>query len=806
MMKHELNCNNSRRRCDRGESGRGMLEIIAVLSIMGLLSIAIAWGYIQASRRETAVTLSDLVTKSVAGVVTSQVLEQVAATYEPVGNGNMLAIGDVIPLDTYISNVGRVSPGSEEERLYGREAFIASRGTVISAYALAQGQGVVVKLNRFSSEVCDILLSSGLDYEGVIDLNNANGKIVPWEDLEDSAVRSELCTPHEAGETLDLGFVFENTGRDPLPAVPCNPACLVDVLGQCALKTEIPCDRGSCDRRDFIVQACEWMCIGKTNQDKDDNCVCPPSMVWDATARECVSCDIYTNGEKPFYQETSDGEGICVECLEQSDCGIKEICDMTDKVCVTTCPGDLVGQLDNSCGCPDNTYPHPTEENKCVECTENNHCDGITPVCDTTNYTCTTCAVLDSTKPFWKVLQDGTPGMCVECLEDADCPMGQKCSQISTGEQKCLPICESQFDGVILLLDRSGSTTINNWIGAINQFAQGISFPLNGNFALYVHDCYNQQIRAVLPYGKHTVAELNPWVSQKVHNECLNASVTTGFSLAVNEIKQKYCKPGSRLIMAVLTDAEGLYNNGTMQQNFKSMAETCDLRLLYIYSGSYMNPNLMDAEHYRLYRYTRADGSDINIADIHSTLNDWIGQQECVVDDNSNAQITWDKDDPSYFCNTLSKYYAWYSQEQCQQCGNMSWLAASAADSNTSAQAAAAADYGLCMSCDNTVNSFYSKSISECNRCSNRFFSSAGQCVLCSALGYWASTPEQCARCSERFMNYPGQNYCISCSHSTTWWTTKEQCERCPQRKWQANGPVRYTDTQGNQYKDCPLK
>ncbi len=480
-MKHQLkNTTNL-----ISESGRSMLEIIAVLSIMGLLSIAIAWGYIQASRRETAVTLSDLVTKSVAGVVTSQVLEQVAATYEPVGNGNMLAIGDVIPLDTYISNVGRVSPGSEEERLYGREAFIASRGTVISAYALARGQGVVVKLNRFSSEVCDILLSSGLDYEGVIDLNNANGKIVPWEDLEDGAVRSELCTPHEAGKTLDLGFVFENTGRDPLPTAPCNPACLVDVLGQCGLKTEIPCDRGSCDRRDFIVQACEWMCIGKTNQDEDDNCVCPTSMVWDATARECVSClsnddchtrnagkpvcenpgvgsscvscptdqvydttrkecvscSAYTNGLRPVYKSTDDGVGECVECLDskldcahpepvclsdntcgctqQSDCGAKEVCDATTKAC-TACPGDLVGQADNTCACPANTYPKPDNATICVACTADEHCSGSTPVCDTTTYTCSTCAAVRPLTPHW--LKD----KCVECTEKQHCTNATK--------------------------------------------------------------------------------------------------------------------------------------------------------------------------------------------------------------------------------------------------------------------------------------------------------------------------------------------------------------------------------------------
>ena len=83
-----------------GESGRTMIEILMVIGIMGIL-------------RQAAGELTNLVTKSAAGVITSRELDRLAEAYR--GQiGEEIEIGEALPLGMYISNVRAVEAGSRE--------------------------------------------------------------------------------------------------------------------------------------------------------------------------------------------------------------------------------------------------------------------------------------------------------------------------------------------------------------------------------------------------------------------------------------------------------------------------------------------------------------------------------------------------------------------------------------------------------------------------------------------------------------------------------------------------------------------
>ncbi len=427
----------------QNESGRTMLEVIAVLSVMALLSIAIVWGYVEASRRKTVAVLSDLATKSAAGVITSGYLEQRVADYEPL-NGKVLQVGELLPLTLYTSNVQQVAAGSDEADFYGKESFWGDRGAVLSAYALRSGRGVVINLNQFPSEVCNLLLTANMDYEGVVDLNsaidaghNATDYTIYYdvEQLEDAAVRKKLCSSSD-GELLDFGLVFANTGMslENIPNPQCNPDCAVEVLGECALKYDLPaCEGEGCERKFFRMQSCQWVCydgVGETCAAPKDRPVwddetktyicrnqadCQENQWCDSKTRSCKNCDTnYVGTDMPNENETEDKYKYCYcptgfyvddkkacTCVGQGGqwTNEKPCCAELNAVSATT---DAASQR---C-CPKLTFWNGQEcslaagvtcdeEGTCGECNAENaaeKCPGRDQYCDLTTNTCQFCS------------------------------------------------------------------------------------------------------------------------------------------------------------------------------------------------------------------------------------------------------------------------------------------------------------------------------------------------------------------------------------------------------------------------------
>src|SRR5690606_10903123 len=59
------------------------------------------------------------------------------------------------------------------------------------------------------------------------------------------------------------------------------------------------------------------------------------------------------------------------------------------------------------------------DSNSCVACTENTHCSGDTPFCDTDSNSCVTCLANDAcTDPTASLCEDG---QCAPCLNNDDC-------------------------------------------------------------------------------------------------------------------------------------------------------------------------------------------------------------------------------------------------------------------------------------------------------------------------------------------------------------------------------------------------
>ena len=406
-----------------------MVEILAVLMVMGILSLTAVSGVVMAQRRQAAVDVIDLVNKTVAGILTSHVLENLAQEYD--GDvGGLIELGEALPVSLYISNVNRLERGSQEADLYGLEAFQASMGTVISAHALSNGQGVMVKLNQFSTKICEHVLSEGLSYEGVVNLNGDTDVVYRREDLKDNPeLLAQVCQSAEENEAglkniLDLGVIFNNLGAGRWDVEPDCGKCTVAVAGFCMLIETPECEGEGCDRKYFDTQQCAWVCYDGqgdscecpnnrpiwftekqvcvrclTNADcpeetplcmnpgkRDSSCnACSPETLYNEATQTCEDCVSLTDGERPIYHD-----GTCVECLENTDCpSEKPRCDTM-------------------------TYT-------CMECVTDADCPVNSPGCDLVSHTCKVCP--DGTIWNGKLCQEYTG----ECIDNSGCPAGKFC-------------------------------------------------------------------------------------------------------------------------------------------------------------------------------------------------------------------------------------------------------------------------------------------------------------------------------------------------------------------------------------------
>lgn len=158
----------------------------------------------------------------------------------------------------------------------------------------------------------------------------------------------------------------------------------------------------------------DWgpMCYGDTKR-VGDECVptcttsddCPIDRPrCNTTAQLCETCPSGT------YWHTEKKE--CVNCLNNTHCsGSTPVCN-ADNMC-ETCPNSapIWNMAEQKCiTCEESNSGKPYwNGSQCVSCLENTHCSGSTPICNTSN----TCEACPSSKPVWNASQK----QCITCAE-----------------------------------------------------------------------------------------------------------------------------------------------------------------------------------------------------------------------------------------------------------------------------------------------------------------------------------------------------------------------------------------------------
>ena len=138
------------------------------------------------------------------------------------------------------------------------------------------------------------------------------------------------------------------------------------------------------------------------------------------------------------------GDGRCVECLQQADCGGASICDAVSRACLDRCSSaaDCGGDrlcaprglcvrcvTDADCGSSSGSGPGggfcSPELDRCIECRSNIDCGGGTCSAEGECAECTTNAECRPDEPFCDVNRRE----CVECVTDAQCRPGTRCDR-----------------------------------------------------------------------------------------------------------------------------------------------------------------------------------------------------------------------------------------------------------------------------------------------------------------------------------------------------------------------------------------
>ncbi len=179
----------------------------------------------------------------------------------------------------------------------------------------------------------------------------------------------------------------------------------------------------------------------------DDTPCGPIGRVCDTDANQCVPCTTDTHCEDVEAPRCKVATHACVECLEHTDCTnvAESRCNPGDNTCATCTqddqcePGTRCRVTDGRCvQCVDDSHCLPGENNRCdttagacVECVQDSDCPAADAArCDVavnspTRFTCVGCNAADgNSECSGKIpggLCRGGDGLCVNCLENANC-------------------------------------------------------------------------------------------------------------------------------------------------------------------------------------------------------------------------------------------------------------------------------------------------------------------------------------------------------------------------------------------------
>ena len=445
------------------QSGRSMIEMLAVLAIMGILTLGGIAGYRYAMNKSTANT------------ITKEVLLRAAS----------------------IMNDGTFSR-------YQIDAPIAALGFKgqIGAFTYKQTKSstttFTVTVFPVSQSVCRRIAEMAHPNALSVSINEQ-----PWQEGD-----TFLCTSNE--NTIDFVFAAILQGQM-LTDFACGPCydqsgdeCIYKCVGNqicsdagcvCPPETPVGADSFYCVCRGNKVPNTSNVCAcpgNMTDPDGDNTCTCPsPTTYWngsecvcptdtpagaDPTTCACPGNKINQNGQCacPGNMTDPDGDNTCTcpsptTYWNGSECVCPTDTPAGADPTTCACPGNKINQ-NGQCVCPGN-MTDPDGDNTCTCPSPTTYWNGSECVCPTdtpTGADPTTCAcpegmiedaltnecilACEDPTPYW----DTQTQTCVACLADENCDTCYTCQDKACVKKECTLTCP---DGMILEEDECGCPT-----------------------------------------------------------------------------------------------------------------------------------------------------------------------------------------------------------------------------------------------------------------------------------------------------------------------------------------------------------
>ena len=414
------------------ECGRSMVEMIAVLAIIGLLSSAGVIGYKTAFDTYRATSIMDTVLKGKLAVEADYRVAGEATLIRAMKNGSIPNVENSVSLEP-----DRPCPHNK-----GRDCNLFTITTTETA------------------SVCEKILLRQSLYNSSDESDNTPEIYITANNGEDCGETGEVLMRFEfyipmlkAGNGSDL---YEPI--DPKLKEYACPAGEIVVNGVCQCRYEckredgncVCCDAGSGYEYDSETKSC--ICPAGTHDTGIECVTCSEVQNWDETSKTCICpAGAHKVGSEcvtcPEGQNWNEDKKKCIQCLTSSNCdGETPFCD--NNICTACPPVTPLWNGTNCMVCPDDkpvwdsekkectTCPDAmpvwhTDMKQCVQCLENSDCnDNATPVCNDTN----ACEPCPDETPIWVaetgkcIASDGSSGyVCnqkaYECHTNEDCAL-----------------------------------------------------------------------------------------------------------------------------------------------------------------------------------------------------------------------------------------------------------------------------------------------------------------------------------------------------------------------------------------------
>lgn len=344
------------------QSGKTMTEMLAVLFIIGILSLAILTGFTYAMEKYHANETVEEIRGRASDVI-----------YNSLHHGKMTASSD------WKSTAHNDKPVSYDLSMSEID------------YLGEKRQPFSVTVEDISRPVCEKMLDMGFAMPYKIEVNDAL--------YADNSAHVCLKSGNKMAyyfimDASAAGIADKDDGQECEHNYECKSgACVDETCVECSGNWD--CENGVCDLS--INKCVDCLTDSDCSKGKCENNVCSTceetgcaaGFVCDPQNGRCVVC--ISDDDCPGDDVCNTAIPACVKCIDDDDCTGNEVCDTSIPKCVACvddddCPGSWV--------C-DKSIP------QCVECLKNDDCEG-NMLCDT-----------DQKK-------------CVECFSNADCPYNEK--------------------------------------------------------------------------------------------------------------------------------------------------------------------------------------------------------------------------------------------------------------------------------------------------------------------------------------------------------------------------------------------